>query len=107
MPKFKYLLQREGVWYYRRPVPSDIREDYGKQVISTSLHTNDFDEAKRLAHKENVKYDEEFDRYRTDDSDELVEKTLDNISIKQACDARFKKIIKDDFEYRAVRTPVQ
>jgi len=101
MPKHQHIFQRKGVCYYRRHVPIDIREAYGKADIIKSLRTKDFNVATKLANIEDVKYDEEFETYRVPTSSGVIEIAANEVSIKQACDARFRDIIETDFTYRA------
>jgi hypothetical protein len=56
------LLQRRpnGRYYYRRRIPNDLIEHYGRGVISKALGTAERREAESLARAMSVKHDEEF-----------------------------------------------
>src|SRR5947209_5430265 len=60
-----YLWRHQnGVYYFRRAVPSDIRPVIGKTMIKQSLGTNDVAEAKRRAHPIAIQTETEFQRAR-------------------------------------------
>lgn len=44
-------------WYYRRAVPSDVREAFGKRTIRVSLRTTSLTEATRLEKKHDVDFE--------------------------------------------------
>ncbi|MCF7786384.1 MAG: site-specific integrase [Prosthecobacter sp.] len=69
IPKHPTILNRDGRYYYRRRIPSDLvrLECYGKaKDIKRSLKTNDLATAKRLAITVAVEVDEEFEAKRRD-----------------------------------------
>jgi len=43
-----HLMKRDGVYYYRRKVPTHLVSAIGKKVIQVSLHTKDWGEAAKL-----------------------------------------------------------
>ncbi|WP_230534144.1 DUF6538 domain-containing protein [Microvirga roseola] len=49
MARHPNLMLRKGVWYFRRRVPTELVELWGKEFITKSLRTGDYKEAvKRL-----------------------------------------------------------
>ncbi|BCM16730.1 hypothetical protein MJ8_04910 [Mesorhizobium sp. J8] len=54
------LLNRKGVWYYRRAVPKHLVAAMGRPIIVHSLHTKDKKQAKKLVEIENVKWSAKF-----------------------------------------------
>ena len=54
-----HLTQRNGTYYYRRKVPADLVQTFGKEVVF-SLKTKDREAAKVLVHKWDVHYDVKF-----------------------------------------------
>lgn len=54
-----YLMKRgNGVYYFRRTIPTELRKALGKQEFTRSLKTKDFATAKRLCNIEASKTDE-------------------------------------------------
>lgn len=49
--KDKYLYNRDGRFYVRRRVPTELRKAVGREFLITSLNTSDFKEASRLANR--------------------------------------------------------
>ena len=49
-----HLINRDGVWYYRRRVPKDLASRIGKKQIQHSLKTKDLNEAIARREKEDV-----------------------------------------------------
>ncbi len=45
LSKTHHLINRDGVWYYRRRVPKDLISKIGKKFIQVSLKTKDLNEA--------------------------------------------------------------
>lgn len=60
----EHLKRRDGRYYYRRRVPSDLVAAYGKREIQQALDTANIKEATKLARKVAVGFDEIFDRLR-------------------------------------------
>lgn len=54
------LLNRNGVWYYRRSVPKHLVAAMGKSVIVHSLHTTEKKKAKKLREIEDVTWSAKF-----------------------------------------------
>lgn len=52
-----HLVNRSGVWTYRRRVPTHLVEKVGKREVKKSLGTKDKAEAKRLATVEDLRFD--------------------------------------------------
>jgi integrase len=59
-----HMINRKGVYYFRRRIPTDLVAHYSKQEIIFSLKTRDPAEADRLQRLESVKLDAEFERLR-------------------------------------------
>lgn len=59
-----YERGKRGIKYLRRRVPSDLCVVYGRTQITRSLGTSDLREAKSLAHAEQARLEEEFQRAR-------------------------------------------
>lgn len=57
----KHLLQRNGVWYYRRRVPDHMRETLGKKFIQHSLNTKSIKDAIKSRNAFDVRFDMEFE----------------------------------------------
>ena len=57
-----HLIRRQGVWYYRRRVPTPLRAAMGKSVIQFSLRTSNKAEAKKLREAWDVRLSAEFER---------------------------------------------
>lgn len=62
--KLPYLVLREGVYYYRRRVPSELRAAYGAPEVGGSLFTSDFREAVIAWSEQNANWDGVFDDLR-------------------------------------------
>jgi hypothetical protein len=48
---YSLMLQRNGMYYYRKVVPEPLRPVSGKREVLTSLKTKDREEAKRKLHR--------------------------------------------------------
>ncbi len=57
-----HLVRRQGVWYYRRRVPTHARAALGRSVIQFSLKTTQKGEAKKLREAYDVRWSAEFER---------------------------------------------
>ncbi|WP_235562275.1 site-specific integrase [Methylophilus sp. Leaf414] len=64
MRKQIHMINRNGVYYFRRRIPKDLVSHYKKNEIIFSLKTSEHSEADRLQRQESVKLDEEFRRIR-------------------------------------------
>jgi len=62
VPKKHNLQARKGIWYYRRRVPKDLQEAFGKSVIQYSLKTQDFIEAAKLRNVYDVEWNARFEK---------------------------------------------
>lgn len=60
MSKKHRLVQRKGVWYYRRRVPLPLVPVIGKKVIQFSLKTKDLSEAAKLRTLADLEWDAKF-----------------------------------------------
>ncbi|MBA4144068.1 MAG: tyrosine-type recombinase/integrase [Nitrosospira sp.] len=94
-----HVLNRNGIYYFRRRVPKDLLSLYPSSQIIFSLKTKDRKEADRLARIESVKLDQEFQRQRselcTHSSGELSEE-----DIKHICELWIASVLEEDEEYR-------
>ncbi|MGI9569175.1 MAG: DUF6538 domain-containing protein [Desulfobulbia bacterium] len=95
--KFPYLYRKGegGIFQFRRRVPKEIREPYGKTEVNLSLRTSDEAEAKQLYHHQAAKIETEFDRLRNN-TDEKECPTPAFQSAKE----RYDEILNEDFDYR-------
>jgi integrase len=64
MAKPPGLIQRGRIWYYRKRVPKDLVERYGKREIPLSLETEDYRTALGRFHEEAAKFEAEFAEIR-------------------------------------------
>lgn len=64
MAKPPGLVQRGRIWYYRKRVPKDLVERYGKREIPISLETEDYRTAVGRFHEEAAKLETEFAEIR-------------------------------------------
>src|SRR5215831_10089592 len=55
------LLRRKGVYYYRRRVPIQLIDKFGRKFVQLSLHTTSFKEAKQLRTVKDLEWDARFD----------------------------------------------
>ncbi|WP_377811797.1 DUF6538 domain-containing protein (plasmid) [Azospirillum sp. A29] len=60
----KGLYEREGTWYYRKVVPTDLQNEYPGRLLRGSLDTKDKREAERRLHAVLAKLDAEFQERR-------------------------------------------
>lgn len=119
MAKHPWLTKRGDVYYLRAPVPSDIRETFGKVEVSFSLRTKDLRQANRLIHGKATEVAERFEAHRgtLDQESQRVLATLpasrlDAHELGQACDQHFQNVTDQNFDSRAavleqVRSDVQ
>jgi hypothetical protein len=56
-----HLIRRNGVWYYRRRVPTPLVPSFGKKVIQFSLDTSSLKEAKKRRAAEDLKWTTQFE----------------------------------------------
>lgn len=66
MPKCPGVFRRKtsASYHFRRRIPLDLTEHYGRAVITFSLRTADYREACSKARHENVRLDQEFEEAR-------------------------------------------
>lgn len=60
----KGLYEREGTWYYRKVVPTDLQNEYPGRLLRGSLDTKDKREAERRLNAVLAKLDAEFQERR-------------------------------------------
>src|SRR6266540_1931014 len=56
-----HLMRRNGVWSYRRRVPTHLTQTFGKKVIQFSLETSSLKEAKKRRAAEDLKWSTQFE----------------------------------------------
>jgi integrase len=61
MSQTYHLLRRNGVWSYRRRVPTHLVEAFGKEIIQFSLATRSLTEAKKRRAAEDLKWSTRFE----------------------------------------------
>jgi len=66
LPHTHHLLRRNGIWSYRRRVPTHLVEAFGKPVIQYSLRTSSLKDAKKLRAAEDLKWDIQFETAATE-----------------------------------------
>lgn len=59
-----FVFNRKGVYYFRRKIPTALREHFGAEEIRKSLGTRDLQEAQRLGRAEAQRLDEQFAQLR-------------------------------------------
>ena len=64
MKNFPYLLRRNGIYYFRRAIPNDLRYVLGRAEITKSLRTPDVKIARKLAITMSEELDNVFSRIR-------------------------------------------
>ncbi len=74
MAKHNHLYKQKAskFYYFRRRIPNDLQEAYGKKWIQFSLKTSDIKEAVSKVHIETLRYDHEFAEKRRQLNSELV-----------------------------------
>jgi integrase len=77
-----------NTWYYRRVVPLDAREAFGKSVVRISLHTSSLTEAKRLEKQHDVDFEIRLQAARASGPDGYPNRAE---RIKRLSDAIFKE----------------
>ncbi|MBN3856144.1 tyrosine-type recombinase/integrase [Paraburkholderia sp. Ac-20340] len=60
-----HLEKRGTVWYFRRKIPTDLEQHFGRKQMMFSLKTRDYAEAKQLAATHTVLTDAQFSAART------------------------------------------
>ena len=61
VPQTYHLARRNGVWSYRRRVPTRLIENFGKKVIQFSVETSSLKEAKKRRAAEDLKWTTQFE----------------------------------------------
>lgn len=104
MPKHPHILKRDGRYYYRRRIPSDLVQAgcYGKaKDIKRSLKTGDLATANRLAMTMALQMDSEFDAKRREyELGSPCSKADSSVTTKRKL-ADLSNIERDDFIVRA------
>lgn len=101
MAKQNYLQRRKdsGVYYFRKKIPLDLRDHYGKAEIKFSLKTKDHKTAAEKARVEAVKLDQEFEGIRRRQMAAPVQ-TLSRHEIDRLTTLWLHETLKDDEERR-------
>jgi hypothetical protein len=78
MVKIKYLLNKDGLLYYQRGIPLDLRPHYlGRPLIRENLKTMDYGEAAKLCAQHAARDDVEWRALRSgQDPEEAAYKAL-------------------------------
>ena len=100
VPKHLYISRRESVYYYRRKIPLDLRDDYAaKSELIFSLRTSDHAVAQRKANIETVRIDAEFQTIRPRKfTSPATDRTAEQIS--QIADNHLQQMLEEDEEVR-------
>lgn len=100
MRKQIHMINRKGVYYFRRRVPEDLLPHYAPQTeFKFSLKTRDPVEADRLQRIESVKLDEEFARIRKGQTTPELH-TISQDVIKSLSDLWIAHILEEDEDWR-------
>ncbi|WP_029148724.1 site-specific integrase [Methylophilus sp. 5] len=100
MRKQIHMINRKGVFYFRRRVPEDLLPHYAPQTeFKFSLKTRDYAEADRLQRIESVKLDEEFARIRKGQTAPELH-TISQDVIKSLSDLWIAHVLEEDEEWR-------
>ncbi|WP_042295682.1 DUF6538 domain-containing protein [Paraburkholderia bannensis] len=78
-----HLQKRGTVWYFRRKIPVDLEQHFGRKQLVFSLKTHDYAEAKRLAATHTVITDAQFAAARRgnlSDADKVAESVRASVS---------------------------
>ena len=97
-----YLLNRQGVYYYRRPVPPELHSALKLREIKQSLRTKDKDLAKRAAERLTVEWSKRFDDARRTLTPTLRGELTES-EIEAICERHRITLLRDDEEWRIER----
>jgi hypothetical protein len=102
MTRYPNLTQRNGIYYFRRVIPKDLRETYGKREELISLKTRDLAEARRAYHRVALEVDQRIEEHRAhlrwQQSEQLQDLTPAQLALVKA--AYFAYILEEDEETR-------
>ena len=100
LPIQTHLITRNGTYYFRRRIPSELLKYYSPKLeVTFSLKTKDLREAERLSRAESARLDIEFDRLKNNLAPlELL--SLSKEDIKNLTDAWKAHILEEDEEVR-------
>lgn len=100
LPKQTNLISRNGTYYYRRRVPSDLLQHYSPKLeIIFSLKTKDLKLAERLSRSEGVRLHEHFERLRANLNVQPQE-SLSDEDITNLTEAWKAHLLEEDEEVR-------
>lgn len=113
MKSIPYLkLSDDGVYYYRRRVPTNLIDCFNKKIVKQSLNTKDFKEARLLRDQINHHYQSQFDekeKLLTNKSPssilsvqktDLIEFVLNDSNQKQLGKTFLRQVLKADEDIR-------
>jgi hypothetical protein len=93
MPGYSRLFRRSATYYFRVGVPEILRPAIGKREILKSLHTTNFNEAKRLVAMESASADALFERERK----KLNSSLLPPREVRPLSDAEVQRLVVEWF----------
>jgi len=115
MKSIPYLkLSEDGVYYYRRRVPTNLIDCFNKKVVKLSLNTKDFKQARLLRDEVNHHYQLQFDekeKLLTEKSSssispvlktDIIEFVLNDTNQKQLGKTFLRQVLKSDEDIRLV-----
>lgn len=91
--------QKSGLYYYRRDIPKDLRETYGKTSLKHSLKTYNEQKAIREAQILTRRYDDEFKQLRGTTEREQAVKLLKEYHLEPVALERQEDIGDPEFSY--------
>lgn len=98
------LTTRDGIFYFRARIPTHLVSEYGKAVVSVSLHTRDPAVAKQRARERRVELDRELEHLERGSSSKDQETVrsvlhLGDVEIDDFCNRyRAEKLAADELE---------
>lgn len=106
LAKHPWLTLRGSVYYLRAPVPSDIRDTFGKSEVTFSLRTTDRTQANKLIHGKANEVAESFELHRKAAKPSATKPSMplpaiDSHTLQLVCDQYFTKVTDQDFEVRS------
>ncbi len=103
MKNFPYLLRRNGIYYFRRAIPNDLRYVLGRAEITKSLRTTDLKIARKLAITMSEELDNVFSKIR--DGIELLSKDDATLIESYLVQKNTKSFLIEAYEEYDDRTP--
>ena len=81
------LLKRDGRYYYRQKVPTDLRTHYGKREIKFSIGALSFRDAKTRVSEERVVYQRQFELVRAAGLQDTPRERAEELGLLEAAEA--------------------